>query len=227
MDLVNKQFDTCALQFKTALMKLLPWILVLIFLIGAGYFFNGGRKSDAEVARLRQENEELQSLRAEVEELKKRANQDSESLAEKEKAELIRLRNEVGGLRRDKQQLTTQAQKAQETNERLLQAQESQQAQQAQRTQQLQQQNQQLAQQTETEKAKNSCINNLRQIDGAKQQWALENKKSAEAIPTAQDIAPYLSNNLTIPVCPGGGAYNLGNLESDPTCSIAGHVIAQ
>jgi prepilin-type N-terminal cleavage/methylation domain-containing protein len=28
---------------------------------------------------------------------------------------------------------------------------------------------------------KNACINNLRQIDGAKEQWALENKKSSGA----------------------------------------------
>jgi hypothetical protein len=207
-------------------MKALPWILVLIFLAAAGYFFNGEKKSKAELAQLRQETEELQSLRAEVEELKKISSQNSESLAEKEKAELIRLRNEVGVLRRDKQQLAAQAQKAQENTERLQQAQEAQQAQQAQRTQQLQQKNQQLAQQTEFEKAKNACINNLRQIDGAKQQWALENKQTAEAIPTAQHIAPYLPNQ-TVPVCPSSGVYTLGNLESFPTCSIPGHALSQ
>ena len=35
---------------------------------------------------------------------------------------------------------------------------------------------------------KNACINNLRIINGAKQQWALENNKSAEDVPTAQDL---------------------------------------
>lgn len=208
-------------------MKALPWILVLIFFVAAGYFFMGEKKSKGELARAHQENQDLQALRAEIERLKKSSAGDSESLAEKEKAELIRLRNEVGVLRRDKQQLAVQAQKAREDRERLLQAQQTQQTQQAQRAQQLQQQNQQLAQQTEIEKAKNSCVNNLRQIDGAKQQWALENKKSAEAAPTAQDLAPYLSNNLTIPVCPAAGVYTFGNLESYPTCSVSGHAISQ
>ena len=30
-----------------------------------------------------------------------------------------------------------------------------------------------------TQSQKNACINNLRQIDGAVQQWALENKKAS------------------------------------------------
>jgi hypothetical protein len=38
---------------------------------------------------------------------------------------------------------------------------------------------------------RNTCINNLRQIDAAKNQWA-ENGKTADAVPTAQDIAPYI-----------------------------------
>jgi hypothetical protein len=37
-----------------------------------------------------------------------------------------------------------------------------------------------------------ACVNNLRQLDGAKQQWALENRKTAQAIPAPQGIAPCL-----------------------------------
>ncbi|HEX4645668.1 MAG TPA: prepilin-type N-terminal cleavage/methylation domain-containing protein, partial [Verrucomicrobiae bacterium] len=36
----------------------------------------------------------------------------------------------------------------------------------------------------------NACINNLRQIDGAKQEWALEFKQAGTATPVATDIAP-------------------------------------
>src|SRR6516164_10295386 len=44
-----------------------------------------------------------------------------------------------------------------------------------------------------TTSQKNACINNLRQIDGAKQQWALENKKtSADSPPTSTSLTPYL-----------------------------------
>ena len=70
----------------------------------------------------------------------------------------------------------------------------------------------------------NACINNLRQIDGAKQQWALENKKTPGAIPTAQDITPYLMRGV-FPTCPAGGTYTLNAVNAAPTCSIPGHVM--
>src|ERR1700719_983124 len=41
-----------------------------------------------------------------------------------------------------------------------------------------------------TTSQQNACINNLRQIDGAKQQWALENKVSATATPSGANIQP-------------------------------------
>jgi hypothetical protein len=67
----------------------------------------------------------------------------------------------------------------------------------------------------------NACLNNLRQIEGAKQMWALENKKSQDDIPTWQDLKSYLgSRKLT---CPQGGTYRLNKVGSDPTCSIPGH----
>jgi hypothetical protein len=205
-------------------MKALPWILVLLFLAAAGFFFNDNKKIKTELAQLRQENSEIEQLRAALADAKNSETESANaSRVGKEKEELIRLRNEVGQLKRDKQQLSTQVQKTQQESERLLQTQQAQ----AQQAQQLQLQNQQLAQQTQqanTEKAKNACINNLRQLDGAKQQWALENKQTAEATPTAQHIAPYLQNQA-IPACPSGGVYTLGNMESNPTCSIAGHAL--
>src|SRR6267378_3603925 len=55
-----------------------------------------------------------------------------------------------------------------------------------------------------TTSQKNACINNLRQIDGAKQQWALETKASATAAPDITDIQPYLGRGSagTLPTCP-------------------------
>jgi prepilin-type N-terminal cleavage/methylation domain-containing protein len=38
----------------------------------------------------------------------------------------------------------------------------------------------------------NACINNLRQIDSAKQQWALEKGKQSTDVPVVADIAPYI-----------------------------------
>src|SRR5438105_3248999 len=47
-----------------------------------------------------------------------------------------------------------------------------------------------------TTSQKNGCINNLRQLDGAKQQWALENKQQSTATPADTDLQPYLKSNL-------------------------------
>ena len=70
----------------------------------------------------------------------------------------------------------------------------------------------------------NVCINNLRQIDGGKQQWALEYHKGSNDIPTRAEVALYIKNN-TFPVCPKGGTYIIGRVGADPTCSIPGHVL--
>src|SRR3954468_6091279 len=50
----------------------------------------------------------------------------------------------------------------------------------------------------------NACINNLRQLDGAKQQWALKNKTPPSATPDITDVAPYLGRATTgtQPTCP-------------------------
>ena len=72
----------------------------------------------------------------------------------------------------------------------------------------------------------NACINNLRQIDGAAQTWALENKMPPTAPYTLSAIKPYIkldsSNNL--PACPANGTYSPGaTVSNQPTCSISGH----
>lgn len=66
----------------------------------------------------------------------------------------------------------------------------------------------------------NLCINNLRQIDSAKQQWARENKKQDTDTPTAQDLAPYLKVQ---PKCPAGGVYTIHAVGEKPSCSIPNH----
>ena len=70
----------------------------------------------------------------------------------------------------------------------------------------------------------NACINNLRQIDGAKQQFALESQKPAGTLVSTEDLAPYFPGKV-IPTCPGGGVYTLNHLGLGPTCSISGHVL--
>jgi prepilin-type N-terminal cleavage/methylation domain-containing protein len=71
-----------------------------------------------------------------------------------------------------------------------------------------------------TQSQKNACINNLRQIDGAVQQWALENKQSPSASVSFTDISSYLKNAV---ICPAGGtsfsdSYTLNGITNKPTC---------
>jgi prepilin-type N-terminal cleavage/methylation domain-containing protein len=84
----------------------------------------------------------------------------------------------------------------------------------------------------------NACINNLRQIDGAKQQWALETGATAAATVTAANIAPYLgrgSGGIMVNIaggqtsgllnCPASGAYTIADVSTKPSCNIASHVL--
>jgi prepilin-type N-terminal cleavage/methylation domain-containing protein len=67
---------------------------------------------------------------------------------------------------------------------------------------------------------KNACISNLRQIDGAIQQWALDLKKDAGQPVTYSDIKSYLKNDVS---CPSGGttfedSYSISTVDVSPTC---------
>ncbi len=75
-----------------------------------------------------------------------------------------------------------------------------------------------------TKAQQNSCINNLRQIDGAKAQWALENKKVDTDTVTTSDVAPYLKGS-TIPSCPANGTYAVTTVSANPSCTVAGHTL--
>lgn len=66
-----------------------------------------------------------------------------------------------------------------------------------------------------------NCIAHLKQIDGAIQQWALENKKEATDVPDLAGAASYLKGGV-LPVCPQGGSYRAGATVMDaPICSLA------
>jgi len=63
-----------------------------------------------------------------------------------------------------------------------------------------------------------ACINNLRQIDAAKEQWALENhKKPGDAVVDDQ-VNAYLNGGQR-PLCPEGGTYTYNPVGVKPTCS--------
>jgi hypothetical protein len=72
----------------------------------------------------------------------------------------------------------------------------------------------------------NACINNMRQIEAAKNEWALENGISNDVTVTENDITPYiqLNSNSSIPPCPSGGTYTIGKVRDLPTCSLGTNV---
>ena len=71
------------------------------------------------------------------------------------------------------------------------------------------------------------CIHNLKELEGAKEQWALELKKSLGAIPDPREVRVYLKNSVW-PQCPTKGVYRLNAVGVAPTCShgaAEGHTI--
>ena len=73
-----------------------------------------------------------------------------------------------------------------------------------------------------------TCISNLRIIDSAKSQWALENHKQNTDTPGDTDIQPYIGRTSSgeLPVCPVDSAqtfdtsYTVNNVSTKPVCNI-------
>jgi len=78
-----------------------------------------------------------------------------------------------------------------------------------------------------TASQKNACIANLKQIQGAKATWALELKKVDTDTPADADLFGAAQYIRVKPGCPGGGGYTLGNVATDPVCSLSaqGHLL--
>jgi prepilin-type N-terminal cleavage/methylation domain-containing protein len=62
-----------------------------------------------------------------------------------------------------------------------------------------------------------ACINNLRQIEAGKEQWALSEKKAQGADVVNSEVNLYMK---TVPVCPAGGTYAYLTIGTDATCTI-------
>jgi len=67
------------------------------------------------------------------------------------------------------------------------------------------------------------CLDNLRQISGFKDTWAVENFANAGDTVTEADVTPFFKRGF--PSCPAGGTYLMNPVATDPTCSVAGHVL--
>lgn len=67
-----------------------------------------------------------------------------------------------------------------------------------------------------------TCMSQLKAIGSAKEQFAMETGKSNGDAVVAGDLAPTYMKGATIPSCPGGGAYTIGVVGTDPSCSLSG-----
>jgi DNA repair ATPase RecN len=198
------------------------WLLIIAFLASVAFLFSANLQKNTALDSLREARQQAVDLQAQMDQLKSSmaAAQNTElSKLRADNQDLPRLRNQVTQLQTANQKLTQQLKST------LTAAQQQQD-----QLQQLAVENQQVravAQQLDAEAARTTCLNHLRQIDAAKNQWALENNKSATAVPTATDLAPYikLDANGNIPGCPVGGTYTIGAVGVNPTCSIPGHVL--
>jgi hypothetical protein len=70
------------------------------------------------------------------------------------------------------------------------------------------------------------CLANLKQIEGAKGVWALEDLREANRVPTWSDLIT--TNYIPAkPVCPLGGIYTIGGLDKNAQCTIPEHALPQ
>ena len=69
----------------------------------------------------------------------------------------------------------------------------------------------------ETSRAK-SCVANLKQVESAKEQWAMDTKAAPTATPVDADLYGATKYLKTTPSCPGGGTYTIGDMGTRPSC---------
>ena len=69
---------------------------------------------------------------------------------------------------------------------------------------------------------RNACMANLKQMDGAKAAWALEQKKTNTDTPSDSDLFGATAFIRDKPACPGGGTYTLNSVDTKVLCSKNG-----
>lgn len=72
---------------------------------------------------------------------------------------------------------------------------------------------------------KSACVSSLKQIDSAKEQWAMDNKKDAGATVAMTNLVGATLYIKATPACPSGGTYTVNNVGTNPTCSSSGHTL--
>ena len=208
------------------------WLCIAALLVGEFFLFSANRQKDAAQVALHEARQVAGQLRDQLDQLK---NSSVATLSE----ENARLRKENQGLSQKNARLQDENNQLRAAGQKLAQqlliAREAVHEAAQQQQQQAENPPATAAEQPAEPPApagsgeiarRNACINNLRQIDAAKQQWALENSKTDDDLPTAQDLLPYFRDGI-FPMCPSGGQYTINAMAVPPTCSVPGHVLPQ
>ncbi|MCL4176137.1 MAG: hypothetical protein KJ072_00095 [Verrucomicrobia bacterium] len=203
-------------------------VLVLALIAQSALLYPRLKVKDAEIAALK-ETAQARDQSDSTRDAPARLAAQSEELARlrKDNQELHRLRNEVRQLREATQQAAKPAPAtplAAPAPDLLNQLQRQVQQLQAENNQLRADQQQVLQVQAQAQAHVALCLNNLRHLDGAKQQWALETRQPAEALPEPADLEPYLPDPARW-TCPAGGVYTLNAVGMPPTCSVPGHAL--
>ncbi len=196
------------------------WVCLALMIVAEILLFRANHDRDKALTDLRDAQRELQETKTQLDALEN-------SSAGAQAAEIV-------SLRKQNEALTAKA-NALQKNVEHLQAESQQSAQHLTKARDalaLQQENlQKLQAEQERQTAAATaaanasvCIANLRAIEVAKAQWALDKNKDATDVPTTQDLQPYLKDGA-LPVCPDGGTYSVNSAGAMPTCSVPGHVL--
>ena len=69
----------------------------------------------------------------------------------------------------------------------------------------------------------NSCINNLRQVESGKEQWALENAGANGDTPSDAAVGAYIKGGeAAAQSCPGGGTVSFNAIGTNASCDYSG-----
>ncbi len=192
----------------------IPILLIVASLSWAGLSLSEHLKTTAEanklsalggdLAKIRQRNLDLKAgsgLQAEVDRLKKENEGFDEAKKENEKvmAEKAETDKRVSELK--KTQIEVRREKLASENQQL-------------------QQRTKEAQSAAFASTQQACFQMMKQIQGAKEQWALENRKDATGLPTAENLALYFKGIQF--KCPGGGTHTINYVGQLPICSVHG-----
>ena len=74
-------------------------------------------------------------------------------------------------------------------------------------------------------RSKSACVNSLRQIEGTKATWALENHIRKNAAPSDDDLFGPTKYVVRKPDCMDGGTISIGDLEHPVSCTITLHSV--